>query len=140
MKLYVNRETPETALGQFINMYASFCNVSKANKFILELKDDKLTRSQEQNNLYWKWIRILGQEIGIQNEEETSEIISEHLLGVRRYTNPLNGEEKTRPIRTSKLKVDEMSMYLDKVNIFAGTIGVKLPQPEKKDTGVTVET
>ncbi len=131
MNMYVDLNHPEEAISMFEFFLQSFRNTCKGNKAVLTIKEDRLTRSQKQNKLYWVWIRILADHIGIHNEEEASDVISEHLIGVKRYVN-LEGEEKTKPISTSKLKVDEMSHYLEKVNIFAGTLGVKLPQPKEK--------
>jgi len=136
MKLYLDYENPETAVRMFKALWPSFWNTCKGKKAVLTLKEDKLTRSQRQNKLYWKWMDIIYQETDqpihdyFENNKWHKGLHTRFkcdFLGKEYYD---GGELKMKS--TKNLKVAEMSVYLEKVNQFSAEWGIKLPQPDER--------
>lgn len=136
MKLYLKYSEPEVAYRMFKSMWPSFWNTCTTSKAILTIKEDKLTRSQKQNKLYWKWLRVI--------HEETDQPIEDYFEGGN-WHKGLHTKFKCDFIgkyyyddgslkipSTKELKVQQFSDYLEKVNMFSSELGIKLPQPEEK--------
>lgn len=90
----------------------------------------KRNRSLEQNNLLWMWYGIIAQETGHDAEDI-------HEFCKRKFLPPVfidvNGEVQEVRRTTTKLKVDDMTDYLNKVHSWAVTeLGVILPLPEER--------
>lgn len=85
-------------------------------------------RSLEQNALYWKWLGIVATETG-----HTADEIHEFCKA--KFLPPvfvdIGGEVQEIRRTTTKLKVDDMSVYMNQVEAWAGgELGIALPHPE----------
>ncbi len=89
----------------------------------------KTRRSLNQNALYWRWLSILAEETGHDNDD-LHEFFKAKFLEPR--TVDLHGEEIA--VRsTAKLAADEFKLYLDKVYAFVTSeLGILLPLPEEQ--------
>lgn len=88
----------------------------------------KTNRSLEQNALYWKWLGIIAKDTG----HDADEI---HEFCKQKFLEPIfvdiNGEVHEARRTTTKLKVDEMSAYMNRVYAWATSeLGILLPLPE----------
>ena len=88
----------------------------------------KKNRSLEQNALYWKWLGIIANDTG----HDADEI---HEFCKQKFLEPIfveiNGETHEARRTTTKLKVDEMSSYMNRVYAWATSeLGILLPLPE----------
>ncbi len=83
----------------------------------------KAKRSLDQNALYWKWITIIGDELGYTKDEMHETLMRQHLPP--KIVSTMAGDVEV--YSSTKLSVKEMSRYMELVEITAGTYGVKLP-------------
>ena len=88
----------------------------------VEVKPFAFNRSVEQNKRYWKLTSELGSFLGY-DEGEMHELLKYKFLS---YKQEMLGDEMVVVPSTSKLTVKEFVEYLDKVEIFAGTLGFQL--------------
>lgn len=87
-------------------------------------------RSTNQNNLYWKWMRFIGKEIGEADPERVSEAMKLKFLGAVTVRFP-NNEEVEVPASSSSLSVKEMKEYMECIETWCATeFGLLLPTPE----------
>lgn len=95
-------------------------------------QEHKTNRSLDQNALYWKWMTIFGASLGYTKNGMHRTMMEEHLEPILVQTPKGMREEYT----TKKLKVREMSAYLENISITAGQMGVPLSWPEdfKRET------
>jgi hypothetical protein len=93
------------------------------------IKPYKRSRSLEQNDLYWRWLSLMGDDLGYTKDEMHEEMMRQHLTPLSINT-PAGIVEV---YSTKKLKVKEMSEYLNKINITAGQMGIALPLPIERD-------
>jgi hypothetical protein len=105
-----------------------FFSSHDVTKAIVEIKEDKLTRSQAQNELYFMWVdTYIRQELGY-SKHETHKALVEELLGYD-VTTGFNGEISSLK-ETKNLKVAEFSNYLEEVDRFcAERLSIILPHP-----------
>jgi len=130
VKLFVDRDNPETAIRMFKNMMASHFNTSKSGKAVLEIKEDSLTRTQRQNKLFWMWMTLIGDEVG-HTKDEMSEILQQAILGESSFPSKLDGADVKKHKRAKNLSIVEMTRFLEQVDIFAAdTLSMQLPRPE----------
>ena len=102
-------------------------------KCFVDIKPAK--RNLNQNALYWKWCEIIGDDIGY-TKDEMHEHFAVAFLGVTEkqmsYVDDI-GEQKQillrKPKSTKDLTKSEFSEYMTKVEIFAATQEIALPQP-----------
>ena len=95
----------------------------------------RLLRSSEQNRLYWKWLTIMGNDIG-HSKEAMHFVFKKMLLADRypvlvkdefmEYISKIEGLEET----TRKLTRKEMADYMDKILEQARELNISLPLPE----------
>jgi len=106
-----------------------FVENPKVEKATIEIKQDKLTRSQAQNELYFMWVdTYIRQELGY-SKHETHKALVEELLGYD-VTTGFNGEISSLK-ETKNLKVAEFSNYLEEVDRFcAERLSIILPHPD----------
>ncbi len=127
MKVYVERDGQERALKMAKNMIASHFNCSKGEKAILEIFEDRLTRSQKQNKLFWLWLTEISKETG-HSKDDMADYLQSTFLG--EHESMVMGKKTTKPIGTSSLKMNEFSELLEQINAWAGDmLNMKLPQP-----------
>jgi len=136
MKMGVNRGQEEYAIELFPSFIASFLNVIDGNKAIIEITENKLTRSQRQNKLYWSWLKIIY--------TETEQPIKDYFEGGKwhkgmhtRFKCDFLGKEyygdgELKIKSTKDLKVAEMSEFLERVNQWSAEWGIRLPQPDER--------
>lgn len=91
----------------------------------------KRNRSLEQNNLLWLWYGVIAGETG-----HTSEEIHEYVK--LKFLDPvlvdIGGEVREVRRSTTKMKVDEMTMLLNAVHVWAASeLGISLPLPEERN-------
>lgn len=87
-------------------------------------KDSKTLR---QLRLYWKWVKVIGDEFG-EHKTDMSEYLKSALLEPRIIEIKGNIQE-VRP-SIANMKIDEMSEYLTSVSRWAGSHNIRLPHPE----------
>jgi hypothetical protein len=94
----------------------------------ISIKVYKPNRSAAQNRLYWKWIAIMGDDLGY-TKDELHAVLAVKFLG----TEEINcmGETITQPISTSTLLVPSFSEYLKHIEIFSHSeLGILLPNKD----------
>ena len=127
MKVYVERDGQERALKMAKNMIASHFNCSKGEKAILEIFEDRLTRSQKQNKLFWLWLTEISKETG-HSKDDMADYLQSTFLG--EHESMVMGKKTTKPVSTRTLKMNEFSDLLEQINAWAGDmLNMKLPQP-----------
>lgn len=101
--------------------------LSPNKRWIISIKLHRKKKTLSQGGLYWQWVTIIGDELG-NFKDDMHEILKEDHLPPKIVL--FNGEE--REIRSIKnLSTKEMSDYMDRVNIWAGSeMGIYLPHPE----------
>lgn len=98
----------------------------------LKLEKKRSIRSLPQNNLYWVWLTILGDEIGY-TKDELHDIFGVKYRSEKRYiANKETGEaiEVTYIRSTTTFNKMEMSEYMMKIEKNASELGIILPTPE----------
>lgn len=107
-----------------------FEDTERLQQFLIGMKDKKLTveikkykkpRSLNQNNLYWEWMTIIGNDLGY-TPEEMHTTMKARLLVDRSGKIPV--------IRsTTALSTAEMAEYMTHVQRIASEINITLPTP-----------
>ena len=93
----------------------------------LELKRKTKHRSNNQNALYWKWMTIVGQEIGY-SKDEMDLVFKDKFLAPKIVT---VGDEEHKLYSTSGMDTKGMTGYLKLIDMFcARDLGIVLPHPE----------
>lgn len=90
----------------------------------------KKQRTPPQNNLYWKWLEIIGEEIGYE-KDELHDVLREKFLPFEEYE--VCGVRRKRLTSTSdpEFKTNDMSDYMDRIERFAAQeLGILLPRPD----------
>lgn len=101
-------------------------NLSKPWK--IDIEPYKKNRSLSANKLYWKWITLIGDELGYLRDEMHTVLAMKFLEPV---TVEWNGEQVVSAKSTSSLNVKEFTDYLNQIEIFASQeLGLSLPHPE----------
>jgi len=90
----------------------------------VDVKPYKKNRSTEQNALLWKWYGYIGNELGY-SKDETHDILRYKFLGI--MTREVCGHQIEELPSTTKLKVGEMSEYMESISRFAAEHGIRLP-------------
>lgn len=102
-------------------------DLSKPWKIVVERHKKK--RSLSSNALYWKWIGVISDEIGHDNDE-LHEFFKAKFCPVKER---IIADEPMLYRSTAKLDTAEMSAYMDKVYAFSvSTLGILLPLPEEQ--------
>ena len=92
------------------------------------IEDRKDSRSLQQNRLYWKWVGIIGDDLGYFKEEMHEALLNEFAPS---YTyRDLKGKPQKENVRSSKMTLDQMDDYMMQVDRFAAEMGIILPRPE----------
>ena len=106
--------------------------IPKLDDGYYRIKIDKWkdSRSLDQNALYWSWLSIIGEDLGYYKEEIHEEMIR---MFAPTYTlRGLDGKPKQKKLTTSKMKVNQMHEFMNRVDQFAAEQGIVLPQPDDK--------
>jgi len=126
MKRVIERKKEKRHIieSMIVSHFSEFPDDEKA---IIEINQDKASRSTKQNRLYWEWINLLGAETGY-TKDEMHAILRDKFLGYNLVTTKTEVIKELRS--TTKLKVGEMKDYLEQIDIFAAEYGIILPRPE----------
>ena len=126
MKRVIERTKPKQHILESM-IQAHFKEYPDSDKAIIEIKDDKESRSVKQNRLYWEWVSVIGGELGY-TKDETHAILRDKFLGYTETTTKLSVIKELRS--TTKLKVKEFKDYLEQIDILMSEYGIILPRPE----------
>ena len=96
-----------------------------ATVYEVTIKPYKRNRSLEQNSLMWKWYSIIADDLGYTTEEIHEEFMRKLLIPITMQT-PSGIVEV---YSTKKLKVKEMTAYLEGIERTATEMGIALPRP-----------
>lgn len=92
------------------------------------IRRHKKKRSLDQNALYWSWLGIISRVTGNDTEQL-------HEAFKQRFAEAMVADVFGKTVTiysTAKMKVGEMSEYLDRVFAFAAGEGIVLPLPEDR--------
>jgi len=126
VKRVIERTKPKQHILESM-IQAHFKEYPDSDKAIIEIRDDKDSRSVKQNRLYWEWISVIGGELGY-TKDETHAILRDKFLGYTETTTKLSVIKELRS--TTKLKVGEFKDYLEQIDILMSEYGIILPRPE----------
>ena len=122
--------------------------VSAETPYEITIRPYELTRSQAQNRLYRKWLSIISEETG-QDTASLHEVMKERYLvpimidadevfaSRVQAVKQLRREDRHKDAdflkclmldyaSTTALKVGQMTVYLDNINLFAAELGIEL--------------
>jgi len=102
----------------------SYLPTLKDGDYAFEIK--RWTRTVEQNNLYWKWLEIIGNDLGY-FKNEMHEVFLDMFAPTMTFAD-LNGKPKQRKVRSSEMTVKQMNEYMNQVEVFAAEHGIALPE------------
>lgn len=94
----------------------------------IEIRQHRKKRSLDQNALYWKILGIISAETG----NDPTDL---HEFFKREYAEPRRVTVKGQDFEvhsTAKMRVDEMTKYLDRIFAFAAHEGILLPEREQR--------
>jgi len=91
----------------------------------ITIKKDKPKRSDAQNRLYFKWVDIIGKELGY-SKDETHLLLADKFLGKIEFTTK-KGKAISQIKSTRDLKVAEFTDYLTDIDMFISEYGITLP-------------
>jgi hypothetical protein len=112
------------------NLMATVAKLSTADPSEVTVRPYRKSRSLEQNALLWAWYAVVAQETG-HTAEEIHEVCKLKFLPP--VFVDVAGEVHEVRRTTTKLKVDDMTAYLNAVHAWAvGELGVLLPLPEDR--------
>lgn len=98
-------------------------------KMVVTIQPHKNNRSNDQNNLYWKWMRVIASESG-SDPLDIHEAMKMKFLEASEAVLP-NGDLVRVTGSSRKLKTGEFSEYLQQIQAWATEWGVYLPSPEE---------
>ena len=96
-----------------------------ATVYEVTIKPYKRNRSLEQNSLMWKWYSIIADDLGYTTEEIHEEFMRKLLIPITMQT----PSGMVEVYSTKKLKVKEMTAYLEGIERTATEMGIALPRP-----------
>ena len=126
----VIRGQEETAIKLFPSFIASFLNVTDKDKVIITIKEDNLTRSGRQNDLFWVWMTVLGEFHGY-NKNDMAEELQQSILGETSFVSKLDGSTIKKHTRAKSLTVGQFQSFLEQIEVHAAEYGVRLPLEEE---------
>jgi len=127
MKRVIERKKEKRHIVE--SMIVSFFSEHDVDKAIIEIMEDKDSRSTKQNKLYWEWIgTVISPELGY-TKDEVHMLLRDKFLGYNEVTTK-KGETIRELKSTTKLKVGEFKDYLEAIDMFVAEYGIILPRPE----------
>ena len=126
MKRFIIRPETKPQMTTTVTGYLQLLNITEPIEVVI--KPYKRNRSQEQNRLYWKWVDIIGKELGYE-KDEMHDILVFKFLGM--VEKEIDGKKFEQLAETKKLKVGEMSDYLNSIERWVGELGIRLPAMER---------
>jgi hypothetical protein len=102
-------------------------NLNPNKEWAIDVREKSAKRTLPQNSLYWKWVSILGNELGY-HKEEMHEVLMAMFLTPKKIRD-LSGNTIEK-YSTSKLNTQEMTEYMEALARWAASEGLALPHPE----------
>jgi len=116
-----NAETVIPAIGHYLRAV----NLDKPLRIVID--DKKETRRSQQNRLYWKWISIIGDELGYERQTMHDVLVLE-LLGM---VDKQIGDKTIQTLAsTHDMNVGYFADYMERVSRFAAMQQIRLPAEE----------
>lgn len=109
-------------------VYHTLAELNPAKEWDVEIKPHSKKRSNPANALYWKWLEIIGDDMGYTKDELHDEFASRFVGVVSKAT--ISGKLLAVPASTSALSTKDFAEYMDKVYAFAHSQGITLPTPD----------
>jgi hypothetical protein len=113
-----------------VNQISSIVNALNLLNFnyewVITIKRKVKKRTNAQNNLYWKWVTIIGNTNGEFKDDQ-------HIILMHNHLEPKiikHDGEVYEHYSIKKLNVPEMADYMNKISIWAASEGIILPHPE----------
>jgi hypothetical protein len=106
----------------------------EGDTFWIEMKENKPTRSESQNSLYWAYLSLIEKETG-NNKDDLHEYFKANLLDSRKAEITLKGGSKLefiKPTSTTKLSKTDFSEYMDRIERLTG---VPIPDTSEFNCG-----
>lgn len=104
--------------------YLDYLTNLKEGEYVVDIKKKQLSRTTNQNKLYWLWLRIIGSDLGY-DEEELHDSFKAMFL-----------TDKTREIplvrSTTQLSIEDFTNYLSKIQRAMADLGISLPSTEEE--------
>ena len=114
--------------GVLQNVMNDLGNLNPHKDWQVEIKIWTKNRTLPQNALMWKWIQIIGDDLGY-TSEELHEAFKSKFLGIEKRKT-IFGKEYETLNSTTELTTKEFSEYMDKIQAFAMMHDITLPQPD----------
>lgn len=103
-------------------------SLDPSKKWAVTVKKYVKKRTNPQNNLYWKWLEIIGRETGYDKDDLHDALRDKFLDPVERE---VLGELRHFRQSTTKLTTQQMTEYMDNIYRFSTSdLGILLPVPE----------
>jgi len=126
MKRVIEKTKPKQQIIETM-VKSFFKDNPKVEKAVLSIKEDKLTRSEKQNKLYWKYLTVLADFTGY-TKDAMHDIMRDKFLG---YRTVKTRDKNISVLRsTTDLNTKEMKDYLESIDMFAASYDILLPRPE----------
>lgn len=132
MRLLARRLQQDEAIKMFPHYLMSFFNVTDKDKVVITIKEDALTRSGQQNKLFWVWMKVLGDFHG-HHKGEMAEILQQSILGETSFVSKVDGAKINKQERAKHLTVGQFQSFLEQIEIHAAEYGVRLPSEQEID-------
>lgn len=97
-------------------------------EYAVEISEWKDKRRLRANNLYWKWLTVIGSDLGY-HKNELHETFLDMFAPIKTIRD-LNGKPVQKPVRTSEMTIEQMNAYMNEIDQKAAELGIILPQPE----------
>lgn len=99
--------------------------------WLVSIKSYKSSRSREQNNTYWMWLTEIGDHLGYTPDELHEFCRNEYLpRAIITIKTKINTKVREVPMSTTKLSIEEMAQYMERIQQLAAEHGITLTQPE----------
>ena len=111
-----------------INGLSEWLTMAKLDEPLeIVIKPWRSTRSTEANRFYWMILGVISSEIG-HSKDELHDILRQKFLGGEERI--IDGVSYLVLPSTTKLKVQEMSDYIEQICAWAAGMGIRLPAKE----------
>lgn len=132
MKRIIYKDKPKQHILQML--CRDFFNQHDVDKAVVEIREDKDSRSIKQNRLYWMWLGVINQETGMPVHDYLENDVWHKGLhsGFKYKFLPLVEYEDgdIKEPRSKNLKVKEFKDYLEQIDMEMAQLGITLPRPE----------
>jgi len=110
-----------------------FSQYPDSDKAIIEIREDKATRSVKQNKLYWLWLKVIDDETGMPKLDYLEDGKWHKGLHTRFKCDHIDKEfyddGSMKIPSTKKLKIKGFTEYLERIDRAMIELGIILPHP-----------